>query len=227
MGLVAALVTADWTATVPVRVWAGNVWSVAPPCPDTLTWSGMRVIPPLSLAIPACVRGWEETRWFTKRKQAGCETELTEPNLFTVLEFLWTFSEYLPPTLHRDGECLPIVSSHGGGSHGDHALSGCDGRDEAGLVDFGQSGRCRAGGADTVFGGGSKLAVLLLHKQPSAKRADRWRTVAVQQSGGWGRHAWRGEGVRSLMLNIYMQTADMDTQTWKRWTAFTKLQLLV
>lgn len=61
MGLVAALVTADWTAIVPVRVWAGNVWSVAPPCPDTLTWSGIRVIPPLSLAIPACVRGWGNT----------------------------------------------------------------------------------------------------------------------------------------------------------------------
>lgn len=56
-GLARGLATADWTVRVPVRVWAESGCSVAPPCPVMLTCIGMKVMPPLSLAMPAEVKG--------------------------------------------------------------------------------------------------------------------------------------------------------------------------
>lgn len=97
-------------------------------------------------------------------------------------------------TLHRYGQCLPVLSGHGGSTYGDHTLPSCNGCDEAGLVGLGHISRYLVGGAGGTFGCDSRLAVLPLDKQAAAEWTDRWRAVAVQQCGGRGGHAWRGDG---------------------------------
>lgn len=52
-GLGAGLAAVDWTAMVPVRACADSGCKADPACPVMLTCTGMKVIPPLSLAMPA------------------------------------------------------------------------------------------------------------------------------------------------------------------------------
>lgn len=120
-------------------------------------------MPPLALAIPAEVRG-------------QC---LSSSFIFHIQLSVFSL------TLHRYGDCLPVVSGHG-----DHSLPGWDGRDDAGLVGLGHGGRCCTGGAG---GGDSRLAVQRVNKQTAASHAGGRRAVAVQQGGGGGGHTWRGE----------------------------------
>lgn len=184
------MVTADWTLRVPVRVCAASGCSVAPLCPVTLNWNGKKVMPPLALAIPAEVRG-------------QC---LSSSFIFHIQLSVFSL------TLHRYGDCLPVV-----GGHGDHSLPGWDGRDDAGLVGLGHGGRCCTGGAG---GGDSRLAVQRVNKQTAASHAGGRRAVAVQQGGGGGGHTWRGETggmlfyIQVFLINsshIYTQRVYTDT----------------
>lgn len=72
----ASLLAADWTARVPLRVCADSGCSVAPPPPVTLTWTGKKVMPPVSLAIPAEVRG---QRSVTRLHRSVCKLVGTSP----------------------------------------------------------------------------------------------------------------------------------------------------
>lgn len=51
------LLASVWMFRASLSVGVASGCRVAPPCPVMLIWTGMKVMPPLSLAIPAEVRG--------------------------------------------------------------------------------------------------------------------------------------------------------------------------
>lgn len=181
-GLAAGLVAADWTVRVPVSVCADSGCSVAAPCPVTLTWTGMKVIPPLSLAIPAEVRvSFNLKLRFTCHSSAQCFQHLT---------------------LHRYGDRLPVVGGDCSSRHGDHSLPSWDGRDQAGLTRLGHVGRCCTGGAGGAGGGDPGVAIHWVDEQTTASRAGGGGAVTVQQGGGGGGHACVG-GVIHILIYFH------------------------